>query len=58
MFGGITYSDNVVKKVNLPNDAIASVTLWDLPGMEDMDLRESYYRNVDAAIGDTPAHQH
>ena len=25
--------------------------LWDLPGREDMDLRESYYRNVDAAIG-------
>ncbi|ELT95393.1 hypothetical protein CAPTEDRAFT_208667 [Capitella teleta] len=41
---------NVVKKVNLPNNTVASMSLWDLPGLEDMDLRDSYYRNVDAAI--------
>ena len=42
---------NVVKKVNVPCEAIVSVTLWDLPGREEMDLRRSYYKDVDAAIG-------
>lgn len=28
-----------------------SVALWDLPGREEMDLRRSYYKDVDAAIG-------
>ena len=42
---------NVVKKVNIPCEAIVSVTLWDLPGREEMDLRRSYYKDVDAAVG-------
>ena len=41
----------MVRKVNVPGDMVSSLTLWDLPGTEDMDLRESYYRNADAALG-------
>ncbi|XP_031569813.1 uncharacterized protein LOC116304247 [Actinia tenebrosa] len=41
---------NVVRKVNIPYEAIVSVTLWDLPGREEMDLRKSYYKDVDAAM--------
>lgn len=41
---------NVVKHVNIPYETIVSVTLWDLPGREEMDLRRSYYKDVDAAI--------
>ncbi|KAI0228612.1 GTP-binding protein ypt7 [Lamellibrachia satsuma] len=41
---------NVVKKVNIPGDTVVGVTLWDLPSQDDMDLRETYYRNADAAI--------
>ena len=44
-------SENVVKKVNLPLDVLSSVTMWDLPGTEDIDLKDTYYRDVDAAIG-------
>ena len=44
-------TENVVKKVNLPGDTVIGVTLWDLPSEEDMDLRDTYYRNTDAAIG-------
>lgn len=44
-------TETVVRKVNVPGDMVSSLTLWDLPGTEDMDLRESYYRNADAAIG-------
>lgn len=40
-----------MKKVNVPGNTVASVALWDLPSREDMDMRETYYRNVDAAIG-------
>ena len=32
-------------------DAVLSVTIWDLPGREDVDLRQSYYKDVDAGIG-------
>lgn len=42
---------NVVKKVNIPYETVVSVSLWDLPGREEMDLRRSYYSDVDAAIG-------
>jgi len=42
---------NVVKHVNIPYETIVSVALWDLPGREEMDLRRSYYKDVDAAIG-------
>ena len=42
---------NVVKKVNIPYETVVSVSLWDLPGREEMDLRRSYYTDVDAAIG-------
>lgn len=43
---------NVVKHVNIPYETIVSVSLWDLPGREEMDLRRSYYKDVDAAIGE------
>ncbi|XP_015759121.1 PREDICTED: ras-related protein RGP2-like [Acropora digitifera] len=42
---------NVVKHVNIPYETIVSLALWDLPGREEMDLRRSYYKDVDAAIG-------
>ena len=42
---------NVVKKVNVPDDGIVSVAVWDLPGREEVDLRRSYYKDIDAAIG-------
>ncbi|XP_033117981.1 uncharacterized protein LOC117117699 [Anneissia japonica] len=42
--------ENVVKKLNVPEHAVVSVTIWDLPGREEVDLRKSYYQNVDAAI--------
>ncbi|XP_065057346.1 ras-related protein Rab-32B-like [Rhopilema esculentum] len=41
---------NVVKKVNIPYETIVSISMWDLPGREEMDLRKSYYTDVDAAI--------
>ncbi|XP_032242481.2 uncharacterized protein LOC5516669 [Nematostella vectensis] len=41
---------NIVRKVNIPYEVIVSVILWDLPGREEMDLRRSYYKDVDAAI--------
>ena len=41
-----------MKKVNLPGDVVSSVTLWDLPGSEEMDMRDTYYMDVDAAIGE------
>ncbi|XP_066274792.1 uncharacterized protein [Branchiostoma lanceolatum] len=41
---------NVVRKVNVPDHVVVSVTLWDLPGREDVDLRRSYYKDIDAAI--------
>eukprot|EP00112_Aurelia_sp_Birch-Aquarium-sp1_P014334 Seg3085.2 transcript_id=Seg3085.2/GoldUCD/mRNA.D3Y31 product="Ras-related protein RabC" protein_id=Seg3085.2/GoldUCD/D3Y31 len=41
---------NVVKKVNIPYETVVSISLWDLPGREEMDLRRSYYTDVDAAI--------
>ncbi|XP_072036351.1 uncharacterized protein [Amphiura filiformis] len=42
--------ENVVKKLNIPEHAVVSVTIWDLPGREDVDLRKSYYKDVDAGI--------
>ena len=48
---GTKFAENVVRKLNIPQNQVASVTMWDLPGREDMDIRESYFRNVDAAIG-------
>ena len=42
---------NAVKKVNIPYETVVSVSMWDLPGREEMDLRRSYYSDVDAAIG-------
>lgn len=42
---------NVVKKINIPYQGVVSVVIWDVPGREEMDLRKSYYKDVDAAIG-------
>ncbi|XP_028409943.1 uncharacterized protein LOC114532596 [Dendronephthya gigantea] len=41
---------NVVKKINIPYQGVVSVIIWDVPGREEMDLRKSYYKDVDAAI--------
>ena len=45
------FSDHVVEKINVPQNLVVSLTIYDIPGSEDMDLRSTYYRNVDAAIG-------
>lgn len=42
---------NVVKKINIPYQEVVSVVIWDVPGREEMDLRKSYYKDVDAAVG-------
>ncbi|XP_071819708.1 uncharacterized protein [Apostichopus japonicus] len=42
--------ENVVKKLNVPEHIVASISIWDLPGREEVDLRQSYYKDVDAAI--------
>jgi len=41
---------NVVKKVNIPFETVVSVSVWDLPGREEVDLRRSYYTDVEAAV--------
>jgi len=41
-----------VKKVNIPNQKIIAIELWDLPAHEDFDMNKSYFQNADAAIGD------
>ena len=41
---------NVTKKVQRPFETLVSVTLWDLPGRGEIDLRRSYYKDIDAAI--------
>ena len=43
---------NLVRKVNVPLETLVSVTMWDLPGREEMDLRKSYYTDISAAIGE------
>jgi len=45
------FTENVVSKVNVPAHTVVSLTFWDIPGREDMDLHQSYFRNLDAAIG-------
>ncbi len=42
---------NIVKKVNIPLETVVCISLWDLPGREEMDLRRSYYTDIDAAVG-------
>ena len=41
---------NVTKKVQLPYETL-TITLWDLPGREEIDSRRSYYKDLDAAVG-------
>ncbi|XP_065653489.1 uncharacterized protein LOC136071871 isoform X2 [Hydra vulgaris] len=41
---------NVTKKIEVPFETLVSITLWDIPGREDIDLRRCYYKDVDAAI--------
>ncbi|XP_052807313.1 uncharacterized protein LOC128236477 isoform X2 [Mya arenaria] len=42
--------ENVVRKVNVPAHTVVSLTFWDIPGREDMDIHKAYFRNLDAAI--------
>ncbi|XP_067944814.1 uncharacterized protein [Watersipora subatra] len=41
---------NVIKKLNVPDDLIVSLTLWDTPGRDDIDLSDVYFTSIDAAI--------
>lgn len=36
----------------MPEHAIVTVELWDVPGQNDVDLRKTYYLDVDAVIGE------
>lgn len=42
--------ETVVRKLNVPANTVVSLTFWDIPGREDMDVHKSYFRNLDAAI--------
>ncbi|KAK3096612.1 hypothetical protein FSP39_001697 [Pinctada imbricata] len=42
--------ETAVKKLNVPGHAVVSLTVWDIPGREDIDLHKTYFRNLDAAI--------
>ncbi|KAJ8314587.1 hypothetical protein KUTeg_006737, partial [Tegillarca granosa] len=42
--------ESAVKKVNVPGHVVVSLTLWDIPGREDIDLHKTYFRNLDAAV--------
>ena len=46
---GDTQSNGLWKKKQCQQAVVLS--LWDLPGKEDVDLRKTYYKNVDAVIG-------
>jgi hypothetical protein len=45
------FAESAVKKINVPGHTVASLTIWDIPGREDMDLHKTYFRDLDAAIG-------
>lgn len=47
----LIFTENVVRKLNVPANTVVSLTFWDIPGREDMDLHKAYFRNLDAAIG-------
>lgn len=47
----IDFVESAVKKINVPGHTVASLTIWDIPGREDMDLHKTYFRDLDAAIG-------
>ncbi|PVD28218.1 hypothetical protein C0Q70_10805 [Pomacea canaliculata] len=42
--------DNMVLKVNQPSHALVSMTIWDTPGLEDIDLQSIYCSDMDALI--------
>ncbi|XP_064629001.1 uncharacterized protein LOC135488354 [Lineus longissimus] len=42
--------ESSVRKVNIPENNVVAVTIWDLPGRDDVDLRKTYYRDLDAAV--------
>jgi len=46
---GVIHSNSLWKKKQRQQAVVLS--LWDLPGKEDVDLRKTYYKNVDAVIG-------
>lgn len=47
----VNFVESAVKKINVPGHTVASLTIWDIPGREDMDLHKTYFRDLDAAIG-------
>ncbi|XP_012944091.1 uncharacterized protein LOC101854829 [Aplysia californica] len=42
--------ENLVRKLNVPSHATVPISLWDIPGKEDLPLHKSYFRNLDAVI--------
>ncbi|KAL8613727.1 hypothetical protein ACOMHN_029819 [Nucella lapillus] len=42
--------DNVVQKINQPTHALVSLTLWDVPGREEIHLYPTYFKDMDALI--------
>jgi len=58
LFISIFRPENVVRKVNVPAHTVVSLTFWDIPGQEDMDMHKAYFRNLDAAIGESSYTRH
>lgn len=42
--------NNLVQKINQPSHALVSMTLWDTPGREEINMHSRYFRDVDAII--------
>jgi len=47
---GVIQSNSLWKKKHCQQAVVLS--LWDLPGKEEVDLRKTYYKNVDAVVGE------
>ncbi|CAG2218192.1 LIN28 [Mytilus edulis] len=42
--------ESSVRKINIPGHAVVALTVWDIPGQEDIDLYSTYFKNLDAAV--------
>jgi GTPase SAR1 family protein len=47
----IIFLESAVRKINVPGHSVVGLTIWDIPGQEDIDLYSTYFKNLDAAIG-------
>lgn len=40
-----------MRKLNFPGHATVPITFWDIPGEDELDFYESFFRDLDAVIG-------